>query len=174
MSGLPPVRKTITVPLDQRAAFDLFVKRLPQWWPLTTRSVGLTDAASCHVEPRVGGRLFERSHAGSESLWGRFTLLEEPGRAVFSWHPGLPETAATEVEVTFTPAAAGHTRIDLEHRDWERLGARASFVRGLFDGPAGWTGVLARLEALALGHRDLPPVEGPGCLSPEPEPPSIA
>jgi hypothetical protein len=161
--ALPPVRKTTVVPLDQRGAFDLFIRRLPEWWPLRTRSVGGEDAASCHVEAVTGGRLYERSRAGAESLWGRFKLLDEPARAVFSWHPGLPETAATEVEVQFTPLGA-QTRVELEHRHWERLGARASFVRGMFDSDAGWTGVLARLRALA-GGTELPPVEGPGCLS---------
>ena len=163
MSALPPVRKSVVVPLDQQGAFDLFINRLPEWWPLATRSVGGAEAASCHVEAVTGGRLYERSRAGEESLWGHFRLLEQPARAIFSWHPGMPDTTATEVEVRFVPLGP-HTRVDLEHRHWERLGAPASFVRGLFDGEAGWTGVLRRLHTLATGGGDLPPVEGPGCL----------
>ncbi|HEX6244709.1 MAG TPA: hypothetical protein VFZ61_27510, partial [Polyangiales bacterium] len=58
-AALPPVRRIIAVPLPLNEAFDLFVRRLPEWWPLKTRSVGLDQAASCHVEPHVGGRLFE-------------------------------------------------------------------------------------------------------------------
>jgi len=161
MSALPPVEKSVVVPLGPADAFDLFVRRLAEWWPLATRSVYVDDAASCHVEARVGGRLFERSRQGVEATWGTFKVLDEGVRAVFTWHPGLPETAATEVEVTFTPLGAG-TRVDVVHRDWERLGARASFVRGLMDG--GWPGVLARFEARARGERDLPPVTGPGCV----------
>jgi uncharacterized protein YndB with AHSA1/START domain len=161
MSALPPVRRSVVVPLGPEAAFDLFVRRLAEWWPLATRSVHLEDAASCHVEARVGGRLFERSRGGVEATWGTFTVLDEGARAVFTWHPGLPEAAATEIEVTFTPLGAG-TRVDVEHRGWERLGARASFVRGLMEG--GWPGVLARFEARARGASELPPVEGPGCI----------
>ena len=161
MSALPPVRKSVTVPLGPSAAFDLFIHRLPEWWPLKARSVSLAQAASCHVEATVGGRLYERALDGSEHAWGRFTVLEAGARAVFTWHPGVPEAAATEVEVTFTPVGDG-TRVDVEHRHWERLGARASFVRGLMDG--GWPGVLARFEALGRGAAELPAVEGPGCI----------
>lgn len=158
---LPPLRRAVTVPLDVRDAFNLFVRRLPEWWPLATRSVGLEDAASCHLEPHVGGRLFERSHAGEESEWGHFVVFEDPERVVFTWHPGAPAKLATEVEVVFT-AAGKTTHVLLEHRDWEKLGEKASFVRGLFAG--GWSGVLARFEALANGESELPPAVGPGCV----------
>lgn len=163
-ASLPPLTRSLVVPLSVTSAFDLFVRRLPEWWPLATRSVGLAQAASCHVEAQVGGRLFERSLRGEESTWGRFTAFEEPRRVVFSWHPGSPESLATEVEVTFEPLAGAVqvTTVALEHRHWERLGARASFVRGLFEG--GWTPVLARFEALARGASALPPVVGPGCV----------
>jgi hypothetical protein len=71
--SLPPVRKSVLVPLTTFAAFDLFVRRLHEWWPLSTRSVFLQDAESCHVEPHLGGRLYERSRDGREETWGRFS-----------------------------------------------------------------------------------------------------
>jgi uncharacterized protein YndB with AHSA1/START domain len=166
VSALPPVRKSVVVPLDGRSAFDLFIRRLPEWWPLAARSVALENAVSCHVEARVGGRLYEVARDGREHDWGRFLVLEEPSRAVFSWHPGIPPAAATEVEVLFH-SNGNETRVEIEHRHWERLGARASFVRGLMDG--GWVGVIARFEALAQGKSELPPVEGPGCIPREGE-----
>jgi hypothetical protein len=161
MAKLPPLRRSIVVPLARQEAFDLFFRRLPEWWPLSTRSVWLEQAASCHVEVQTGGRLYERSRDGQESTWGSFRAIEEPARAVFSWHPGHPETSATEVEVTFSSEGPS-TRVELEHRDWERLGERASFVRGLFEG--GWSPVLARFEATARGMAELPAVVGPGCV----------
>jgi len=163
--ALPPIRRSIVVPLSRQQAFDLFFRRLPEWWPLATRSVWLERAASCHVEVRVGGRFYERSHDGQESTWGTFRMVEEPSRAVFSWHPGHTEATATEVEVTFAPEGES-TRVSLEHRDWERLGERASFIRGLFEG--GWGPVLSRFEALARGTGSLPAVTGPGCIHTEP------
>jgi aminoglycoside 3-N-acetyltransferase I len=164
MPGLPPVRRSIRVPLRRQEAFDLFFRRLTEWWPLATRSVWLEQATSCHVEVRAGGRFYERSRDGQESTWGVFRELEEPVRAVFSWHPGHPEEVATEVEVRFVTDGLA-TRVDLEHRDWEKLGERASFVRGLFEG--GWGPVLARFAALSRGLKILPIVEGPGCIESE-------
>jgi uncharacterized protein YndB with AHSA1/START domain len=55
--------------------------------------------------------------------------------------------AATEVEVRFTPDGAG-TRVELEHRGWERLGATAAESREGYNG--GWNEVLARY-ATSLG-----------------------
>lgn len=161
MSSFAPIRRSLIVPLSVEGAFELFFRRLPEWWPLATRSVGLANAASCHVEVHLGGRLFERSTEGVESTWGTFRALDEPRRAVIGWHPGHDESFATEVEVTFESEAGG-TRVSLEHRGWEKLGERASFVRALFEG--GWSPVLARYEALARGRAELPPVLGPGCV----------
>ena len=158
---LPPVRKSVVVPLTTAGAFDLFFRRLPEWWPLSTRSVSLTNAASCHVETCVGGCLYERTREGQQHTWGRFVVFDDGARAVFTWHPGIPETQATEVEINFVPVGAS-TRVDVEHRRWERLGERASFVRAIMDG--GWPGVLARFESLAAGADELPAVEGPGCM----------
>ena len=162
MSALPPVRKSVVVPLDADAAFDLFVRRLPEWWPLEHRSA-TESPLSCHVEPEVGGRLYEKLHDGGEAVWGVFRIVESPARAVFSWHPGLPASAATEVEITFTPLPRG-TRVDIEHRDWERLGARAEMVRGRYDG--GWVGVLSCYVALASGTPEAAAVgEAASCRS---------
>jgi len=152
-TALPPIRSTFVVPLTQPRAFELFVRKLPEWWPLTQRSVFRERAVSCHVEAEPGGRLFERGSDGSEVLWGKITQLEEPTRVVFSWHPGAPEKLATEIEVRFV--AEGHgalgarageprgfTRVVLEQRGWERLGERSGFVRGLFEKT--WGSVLGR------------------------------
>ena len=34
------------------------------------------------------------------------------------------------------------TRVELEHRDLDRLGEQAAIVREVFDSPAGWQGLL--------------------------------
>lgn len=157
---LPPVHHRVSVPLPARQAFDLFVRRLPEWWPLATRSVWLHEAVSCHVEAHVGGRLYERSVRGEESTWGTFLTFEAPARVVFSWHPGATPDVATEVEVSFRAQGAA-TLVSVEHRNWERLGEQASFIRGLFE--RGWGPILARLVACS-SHLPLPSVEGPGCI----------
>jgi hypothetical protein len=159
--ALPAVKKSVTVPLGKAAAFDLFVRRIADWWPLETRSAS-GKALSCAVEPRVGGRIFETTRDGDELLWGHILVWEEAARLVFTWRvPGLEEGAATEVEVRFIGEAA-LTRVELEHRNWERLGALASTLRGLYDG--GWAPILARYLALATGAALPGPPRDPGCV----------
>ena len=163
MSPLPPVRRSVVVPLDAAAAFDLFVRRIAEWWPLANRSVAGAGAVACFVEVFAGGRVYERTHDGAEHSWGHVLDCDPPHRIRFAWHPGQPESGAQVVEVTFLADGAG-TRVELEHREWERAGAQAEFLHGRFSG--GWQAVLARFAALAQGE-PMPPVEGTGCRLPE-------
>jgi uncharacterized protein YndB with AHSA1/START domain len=78
---------------------------------------------------------------GTEADWGRVTTWEPPHRLAFSWHPNAEASAATEVEVRFSPEGEG-TRVDLEHRGWERLGERARAASDGYRG--GWDEVLTR------------------------------
>src|SRR5262249_40573730 len=55
---------------------------------------------------------------------------------------------SSEVEVTFTPAEDGSTRVDLEHRRFDRYGDGASVMRKGVDSEGGW-GSLLRLFAEA-------------------------
>src|SRR5919197_160847 len=75
------------------------------------------------LEGRAGGRIAERSPTGEIADWGRVLTWEPPGRVAFTWHPEGGE--ATEVEVQFIPEGSGATRVELEHRGWERLGPAA-------------------------------------------------
>jgi uncharacterized protein YndB with AHSA1/START domain len=58
----------------------------------------------------------------------------------FSYEPDLAKSS--EVEVRFTPEAGGMTRVDLEHRYFERHGPSGAMARMAVDSPNGWTGVL--------------------------------
>ncbi|HZY68005.1 MAG TPA: SRPBCC domain-containing protein [Devosia sp.] len=164
---IPPLRRALTVPLEPLLAFDLFVRRLPEWWPLSTRSVWLEAAVACRVDPREGGRIVEEGPDGAEEHWGTIRRMNEPSDVLLDWHPGLTPEHSTEVEVWFKPQPGG-TELTLEHRHWERLGARGDFVRSLYEN--GWGPVLARFAARATEQQVLPPAEGPGCIGAEPPP----
>jgi hypothetical protein len=45
--------------------------------------------------------------------------------------------------VQFAALADGGTRVDLEHRFFERMGAEGDAMRAAVDSPNGWTGTLA-------------------------------
>lgn len=161
---IPPINRSIFVPLEPLLAFDLFVRRLPEWWPLATRSVWLDKAEACRVDPREGGRIVEEGPDGAVEHWGTIRRLDEPGNVLIDWHPGLTPAQSTEVEVWFR-AAPGGTAVELEHRNWERLGERGDFVRSLYTN--GWGPALDRFLARADNRATLPPAEGPGCIGAE-------
>ncbi|HEX9728436.1 MAG TPA: SRPBCC domain-containing protein [Gemmatimonadales bacterium] len=143
---LPPVVKRITVPMVPRAAFERFTAGIATWWPMDTHSVAGEQTAAVIIEPKVGGRFYERARDGSESDWGEITVWEPPGRLVTTWHPGRGPESAQEVEITFAPQETG-TLVELTHRHWEAMGEDAADVRGRYDG--GWQHVLALFEQAA-------------------------
>ena len=136
---LEPVRKSVSVPRGARDAFDIFTRRIERWWPLAKYSCTHERARTVAIEPRVGGLVYEERDDGERFPWGRILVWDPPNRFVMTWHPGRDPDAAQEVEVRFT-AEGSATRVDLEHRNWQKLGADAAKVREAYDG--GWPGVL--------------------------------
>lgn len=141
---LAPLLKTTTVSLTPARAFELFTAGIHRWWPLDGHSVFEDRAVSVAFEPRVDGRLYETSDDGREAEWGRVVAWEPPSRLVFTWHPGRDASSEQEVEVLFASVAGG-TRVELEHRDWHKLGAAAVETRSAYD--TGWESVLERYRA---------------------------
>ena len=97
-------------------------------------------------EPRAGGRIFERAPGGEEHDWGRVVAWEPPRRLVYTWHLRQDRADATEVEISFAPAESGCV-VRIEHRGWERLGARGDGLRER--NVRGWAGLLPRYVAAA-------------------------
>ena len=143
MTTLPTdltLRKAVTVarPIDE--AFALFAERVGMWWPVDTHSIGGAEV-DVIFERRTGGRLYERRPDGRTDEWATVVAYDPPHRIVLEWKVGLDQPPYTEVEVLFTAAGAG-TRVELEHRGWERLGERAPESAASYD--TGWTYVLGR------------------------------
>lgn len=138
---IAPVRHELAVPLAPALAFDLFLRRMGEWWPLLTHSVWEAAAQGCTVEPWVGGRILEQGPDGAIAHWGTILAIEEAARVLVDWHPGHDPAQSTELEIWFTPIAGG-TRLVLEHRNWERRGDLAATMRDNYD--QGWSMVLGR------------------------------
>ncbi|MGH9368784.1 MAG: SRPBCC domain-containing protein, partial [Thermoanaerobaculia bacterium] len=143
---IAPVRKAITVKRSVADTFEIFTARIGRWWPLLTHSISEQRAVDVVIEPRVGGELCEVRDDGERFPWGRVLAWEPPGRLVVTWHPGQDPAAATELEVRFSPVEGG-TRVELEHRGWVKLGARAREVREGYD--RGWESVFGKSFAEA-------------------------
>ena len=109
-------------------AFATWTSRLAVWWPRDHTVTGYDDVAVV-MEPGVGGRIFERTAAGDEHDWGEITRWEPPDRLAYLWHLGRAASDATEVDIRFIPTGTGSTRVQIEHRGWERLGHDAAMWR---------------------------------------------
>ncbi|MFI4975663.1 MAG: SRPBCC family protein [Caulobacterales bacterium] len=146
-----PVRKSITVKAPPQRAFEVFTTRFADWWP-ATHHIGASAYKTSVLEPRVGGRWYEIGEDGAECEWGDVLAWEPPGRLVLAWRISAnwqyDHSVATELEVTFTGQPDGATRVDLEHRHLERLGEGAGTMREAFEGPGGWSGILAAYVAV--------------------------
>ncbi len=146
------VHRSVSVPLSPERAFDLFTARMTEFWP-KEHSLGSSAIAQVVVEPRAGGRWYERGVDGTECDWGSVGEWQPPDKVVLLWQIGanwqFDPDLETEVEVTFTEEAAGRTLVDLRHRHLERYGDQADAMYAVFDSPAGWTGTLTRFAEVA-------------------------
>jgi uncharacterized protein YndB with AHSA1/START domain len=102
----PIVRKVVVVNAEPEQAFAIFTKSMGQWWP-KEHHIGGSPLVAVVVEPRTGGRWYEKDEDGSECEWGTVLVYEPPRRLVFSWHLNgdfefVPDIArASEVELRF-------------------------------------------------------------------------
>jgi uncharacterized protein YndB with AHSA1/START domain len=142
-----PVRKSIVVNASAEDAFRVFTDGLDSWWP-RTHHIGRSPLKRAIIEPFAGGRAYSEQVDGTECDWGHVLTWEPPSRLVLAWQithgwgfePDLAK--ASEVEIRFTPLPGGSTRVDLEHRHFERHGSGAAAMRTAVDAPNGWSGLL--------------------------------
>jgi uncharacterized protein YndB with AHSA1/START domain len=141
---IAPVRKSIRVNASQAHAFDVFTAGLERWWPLD-HGIGKTPRKAVVMETRLGGHWYELAEDGTHTNVGKIIVWEPPKRFVMTWDINSrwqPDTTiGSEVEVRFIPDGAGATRVELEHRKFEQMGAEAGeSMRKDVDG--GWPRLL--------------------------------
>jgi uncharacterized protein YndB with AHSA1/START domain len=151
---LEAVRREVTVQASPERAFAVFTERFDSWWP-RSHKIGAADMAEAIVEPRAGGRWYERDADGSECDWGEVLAWEPPHRLVLSWHISSdwsydPDPAhASEIEVTFT-AEGDATRVQIVHHHFERHAAGGDEMRATVGNDAGGWGGLLKLYSEAV------------------------
>lgn len=119
------VRVQTLVRVPRRAAFDVFTLELDAWWRQgPAYRVGGKHPGPLHLEPRLGGRVFQQYGKTGEAVHeiGAITAWDPPAHFAFTWR-GInfrPADPATVVEVWFEATEAG-TRVILEHRGFAAL-----------------------------------------------------
>jgi uncharacterized protein YndB with AHSA1/START domain len=150
------VRVQIRVAAPRETAFRVFTEGFASWWPLETHHIGKVRAATSVIEPRVGGRLFERGEDGCECDWGVVRAWDPPARLVLGWQLDADWrhdlACETTVEIRFLAEGPDRTLVELEHRDLDRYGARRDELRGLLGGEGGWPALLEAYRKHAEGR----------------------
>jgi uncharacterized protein YndB with AHSA1/START domain len=147
------VRKVVKVRAPRQVAWDVFTGQMGTWWPLAVYKIGKAKAVDAIIEPRVGGRWYERGDDGSTCDWGRVLVWEPNSRLVLSWSIDAdfqynPELQ-TEIEVRFIAEKGGLTRVEFEHRCLDRYGDRRDEMRTIYDKTGDWGQLLASFAQTA-------------------------
>lgn len=151
-ADIPPVRHAVIVEAPRVHAFEVFTRGLDTWW-FRDHSIGKEPMQEAVMEPREGGRVFERGIHGTECDWGRVLVWDPPSRLVVAWQLGGdwqfdPDPAhASEYEVRFIAETPTRTRVEFEHRYFERHGEAGRMIRDGVD--SGWAKLLAAFAETA-------------------------
>ncbi|HEY0932784.1 MAG TPA: SRPBCC domain-containing protein [Trebonia sp.] len=138
-----PLRMSFDVHCPAGHAFAVWTSGIGTWWPADHTVTGESGLAVV-MESGVGGRIYERSRDGAEHDWGEVTVWDPPERLVYLWHLRRDRSDATEVEIRFLATDPRLTRIEIEHRGWERLGRAAGQWREA--NQAGWASLLPHFQ----------------------------
>jgi uncharacterized protein YndB with AHSA1/START domain len=148
------VRTSIVVDVPIESAFKVFTQDFDRIKPREHNMLAV-DIEETVLEPRTGGRIFDRGVDGSECQWARVLAFEPPDRLVFSWDISPRwqiETdleKSSEVEVRFIAETAERTRVELEHRHLDRHGDGWESARDGVAGDQGWPLYLKRYAEVA-------------------------
>jgi uncharacterized protein YndB with AHSA1/START domain len=158
-SGADPnsVRKVMRVQAPPAVAWRVFTEKMGTWWPLGHYKIGKAPAVDAIVEPRVGGRWYERGDDGNTCDWGTVLAWEPPSRLVLSWDISAdwqPDPALkTEIEVRFIAEGKEATLVELEHRHLDRYGPRRDEMRRVFDTEGDWGRLLEMFARAAVSQQ---------------------
>jgi len=137
---LEPIVHTLELRCAPATAFDAYAD-IGAWWHPSYTSCAET-LATVVIEPRLGGRVFERHRDGHEVGWGWVTAWTPPHRLAYASFLAQPPEHPSEIRVTFTPDVDG-CRVRFEHGGWteENAALRPKF--------RDWPFLLDRFRAFA-------------------------
>jgi len=147
------VRTEIVVNAPVERAFAVFTEQFDRIKPREHNMLAV-DIAETVLEPREGGRIYDRGVDGSECSWARMLTFDPPHRLLFSWDIGpawqveTDPARSSEVEVRFIAETPERTRVELEHRHLERHGQGWEGVRDGVGHDQGWPLYLQRYGEL--------------------------
>jgi uncharacterized protein YndB with AHSA1/START domain len=152
--SVPAIRGKITIDVPIDRAFDVFTNSFDSWWPREFH-IGQPDMAEAIIEPREGGRWYERGVDGSECNWGRVLVWEPPHRLVVTWQINgewqfdPDPSRASEVEVLFNADGPNKTTVELTHQYIDRLVGSQVIYASINEGIGSWSTLLSLFAKVA-------------------------
>ena len=125
---IEPIRLSFEVACPVDHAFATWTERTSTWWP-SSHTVTGADGLDISFEPRVGGRIFERTSGGEEHDWGEITVWEPPRRLGYLWHLRVDRRLTSRSRSSPSIRAAP--------------GSRSSIAAGSGSGPPEWSVAIA-------------------------------
>jgi uncharacterized protein YndB with AHSA1/START domain len=124
MSG-DRVRVSVLVGAPPAEAFSIFTEEIDRWWKHGMAYRLGKDRSVLHLEPKVGGALYEafetKSGASKTKRTGTVLVWEPPARLVFEWRAvNFRDDERTEVEVLFEDSPSG-CLVTLTHSGWTAI-----------------------------------------------------
>lgn len=160
--AIQPVVKSITVNASPDEAFRIFTEDFDSWWP-RTHHIGKSPMKRAIIEGRPRGRCYTEQEDGTDCDWGSVLVWDPPNRFVMAWQIAAswqfePDISkSSEVEIRFTPETGGRTRVDLEHRFFDRMPSGGEAMRNGVSAEGGWGSLLQifaeRVDQVALARR---------------------
>lgn len=141
---IEPLIVELDLTCSAQHAFTTWTERFGQWWPAGHTTSG-DPGATVHLEPRLGGRIFERASDGREIDWGEVTTWDPPLALGYLWHIRRTRDAATDVLVRFEDVTDG-SKVRIEHAGWDRLADGAAWRDANL---GGWSGLLPHFQSAA-------------------------
>lgn len=147
---IAPVRKRVIVNASALRAFTVFTDGIDRWWP-KSHGIGSAPMRATVIEPFVGGRWYAECEDGTEVVIGHVRVWSPGQRFVVSWEisaawkPESDAAFASEVDLKFIANADGTTTVELEHRDFERMGAEGG-EKMRKDVAGGWPSLLSLFQ----------------------------
>jgi uncharacterized protein YndB with AHSA1/START domain len=145
-------RVSVTVPVAPAAAFRIYTEHPAEWLP--PEHTFIRDPESITMEPRAGGRFYERGSDGAEVTRGTIVEWSPPGRIALTWRigpgwrPVVDDEHASVIVVDFNPAGLGATEVVLTYTHLERHGEMAAVLRSAI----GSGGTLDRYAEVVARH----------------------
>jgi uncharacterized protein YndB with AHSA1/START domain len=80
-------RISVSIAVPPALAFELFTAQIDRWWRRGPKFRSRAGAGFIHIEPHVGGRLFESVDGADGAVFevGRVRIWDPPRHLAFTW-----------------------------------------------------------------------------------------